>query len=357
MTLDAGGTNFVFSAIKGGVHIVEPIRFASNAHDLEVCLDTLINGFHAVRSKLTEAPSAISFAFPGPCDYPRGIVGSLGNLTAFRGGVALGPMLENEFGIPVFMNNDGDLFAYGHAVGGFLPWVNKQLEMAGSQKRYKNLVGVTLGTGFGAGIVIDGRLMVGDNSSSAEVWVLSGRYNPLHGAEESISIRAIRGQYASLCGMRFEDAPTPKEIHDIALGETEGNQSAAIESFRLMGQALGGALANLLTITDGLAVIGGGLSGARDLFVPAMLAEMRSSYTDSLTNIQYPRLAQKLFYLNDPDELAAFCRGDERQIQVPHSDQTITYDPMSRLGVGFSDIDASQAIALGAYAYGQQTGL
>lgn len=352
MTLDAGGTNFVFSAIKGGVQIVEPIRFASNAHDLDMCLETLINGFHAVRSKLPEAPSAISFAFPGPCDYPRGIVGELPNLTAFRGGVALGPMLENEFGIPVFMNNDGDLFAYGHAIGGFLPWVNQELERAGSQKRYKNLVGVTLGTGFGAGIVIDGRLMVGDNSSGSEIWVLSGRYDPLHGVEESVSIRAIKREYATLCGMRFEETPTPKEIYDIGIGVLEGNQSAAKESFRLMGQALGGTLANLLTLTDGVAVIGGGLSGARDLFVPAMLAEMRSSYTNALTNIQYPRLAQKLFYLNDPVELAAFCQGDERQIRIPRSQETITYDPMARLGVGFSDIDASQAIALGAYAFG-----
>jgi glucokinase len=64
---------------------------------------------------------AISFAFPGPSDYPRGIIGDLGNLPCFRGGVALGPMLEDTFEIPVFINNDGDLFAYGEAIGGFLP--------------------------------------------------------------------------------------------------------------------------------------------------------------------------------------------------------------------------------------------
>ena len=70
-------------------------------------------------------------------------------------------MLEKKFGIPVFINNDGDLFVYGEAIAGFLPYVNGLLEKAGSPKRYKNLFGVTLGTGFGGGIVRDGELFVG----------------------------------------------------------------------------------------------------------------------------------------------------------------------------------------------------
>ena len=51
---------------------------------------------------LKTRPVAISFAFPGPADYPNGIIGNLPNLTAFRGGVALGPMLEEKFQLPVF---------------------------------------------------------------------------------------------------------------------------------------------------------------------------------------------------------------------------------------------------------------
>ena len=112
---------------------------------------------------------AISFAFPGPADYPAGIIGDLPNLPAFRGGVALGPMLEAKFGLPVFINNDGDLFAYGEATAGFLPWVNDQLAQAGSPRRFENLVGVTLGTGFGGGIVRRGELLTGDNSMAAEI--------------------------------------------------------------------------------------------------------------------------------------------------------------------------------------------
>jgi len=175
MTLDAGGTNFVFSAIQGGEEIIEPISLPSNADNLERCLNNLVQGFQKVQNRLPEKPVAISFAFPGPADYPNGIIGDLGNLPAFRGGVALGPMLQEKFKLPVFINNDGDLFAYGEAIAGFLPEVNKLLEKAGSPKRYKNLIGITLGTGFGCGIVRNGNLHIGDNSVGAEIWLIRNK--------------------------------------------------------------------------------------------------------------------------------------------------------------------------------------
>lgn len=124
LTLDAGGTNFVFSAIRGMELIGEPITLPSNGDNLDKCLSGIIDGFSSLMNGLTEKPVAISFAFPGPADYPNGIIGDLGNLPAFRGGVALGPMLEDRFHLPVFINNDGDLFAYGEAIAGFLPFVN-----------------------------------------------------------------------------------------------------------------------------------------------------------------------------------------------------------------------------------------
>lgn len=73
MTLDAGGTNFVFSAVQGDREIVEPIRHPSNADNLVNCLSTIERGFNEVRAKLDVAPAAISFAFPGPADYAAGI--------------------------------------------------------------------------------------------------------------------------------------------------------------------------------------------------------------------------------------------------------------------------------------------
>ena len=103
--------------------------------------------------------SLSDFVTPGPADYPNGIIGGfLPNFPSFRDGVALGPFLKEKFGVPVFINNDGDLYAYGEALGGALPEINAKLAEAGSAKRYHNLIGYTFGTGFGVGTVIDGRL-------------------------------------------------------------------------------------------------------------------------------------------------------------------------------------------------------
>ncbi|HIO27861.1 MAG TPA: ROK family protein, partial [Flavobacteriaceae bacterium] len=52
MTLDAGGTNFVFSALQGGQEIVSPIVLASNSDNLDKCLKTIIEGFELVIKKL-----------------------------------------------------------------------------------------------------------------------------------------------------------------------------------------------------------------------------------------------------------------------------------------------------------------
>ena len=350
MTLDAGGTNFVFGAISSYNETMDPIHLPSAANNLELCLANIKNGFHAVRSRLQEkgiSPVAISFAFPGPADYQNGIIGDLGNLPAFRGGIALGPMLEEEFGIPTFVNNDGDLYAYGESIAGFLPYINSELEKAGSPRRYKNLVGLTLGTGFGGGLVCGGEMYLGDNSSSMEVWALSQRYSDDTNIEENISIRAVKRAYSEAVGIPFENAPTPKDIYDISTGAKEGNKQAALDAFRTMGRALGDALCNILTMTDTLAVIGGGVAGAREVFLPAALEEMNSRFKKP----DNPRLTQKIYNLDNQSDLEEFTTGSIMQITIPGSTKTVIYDPVARVGFGFSQIGTSKAISIGAYAH------
>ncbi|NPA37860.1 MAG: ROK family protein [Chlorobi bacterium] len=348
LTLDAGGTNFVFSAIQGNKEIVEPVAKPSNAHNLELCLSTIESGFNEIIKKLDEKPVAISFAFPGPADYPNGIIGDLGNLPAFRGGIALGPMLEEKFGLPVFINNDGDLFAYGEAIAGLLPFVNSELEKAGSPKRFNNLVGVTLGTGFGAGIVRNGELFIGDNSMAAEVWLLRNKLHPEMNVEESISIRAIQRVYREESGDKSE--LTPKDIFDIADGKKEGNQDAAKKAFATMGEALGDALSQLVTLIDGIVVVGGGVAGAHPFIFPAMFDEMNGTYKN-FNGDTYRRLVQSPFNLEDAQELKQFVKGELKEITVPGSERKVQYDPLARTGVGISRLGASKAISIGAYAF------
>jgi glucokinase len=350
LTLDAGGTNFVFSAIRNNDEVVKPVVLPSNAHNLELCLTTIKKGFKEIIAQLSDNPDAISFAFPGPADYPNGIIGDLFNLPCFRGGVPLGGILENEFQIPVFINNDGDLYAYGEALAGFLPYINKLFEAKGKQKRFKNIAGFTLGTGFGAGIVIDGHLLLGDNSAGAEVWLLRNKINPKTNAEEGISIRAIKRVYASCCGLDESEVPEPHDIYKIGKGLIKGNREAAVEAFRQLGEVLGDAVSHVLTLTDSIAVIGGGIAGAGDFILPALLNEMRSSYI-AYSGKVYPRLAQKVFNLEDQNELNLFIEGDTKEIIVNESNKTYYYDSMKRVGVGFSKIGTSKAIALGAYHF------
>ncbi len=350
MTLDAGGTNFRFSAICGNQPATETIAMPSNGDHLDKCLNNIVEGFTKVRERCPAKPVAISFAFPGPADYPRGIIGDLGNLPGFQGGVALGPMLQEIFDVPVFINNDGDLFAYGEAIAGFLPYVNSRLEKAGSPKRYKNLFGVTLGTGFGGGIVSDGKLFTGDNSIAGEVWLLRNKLDPETNAEEGASIRAVRRTYAEVSGVPFEQAPEPKDIFAIGMGKSPGDQAAAAEAFRRLGEVVGDAMANSLTLVDGIGVIGGGISAAWPLFLPALVSELNSFYLNPQGG-KFRRLTAAAFNLEDPDQMPLFLQGETREISVPRTRKRIAFDPLQRIGIGISRLGTSEAVAIGAYAF------
>jgi len=349
MTLDAGGTNFKFSAIRANRPAIQPFSVPSHADNLDRSLASLVNGFERVRQSLPAAPVAISFTFPGPTDYAHGIVIAPNNLPAYRD-VALTAMLEDRFKIPVFINNDGDLFVYGEAIAGLLPHVNGLLEKAGSPKRFKNLFGVTLGTGFGAGIVSDGELLGGDNICASEIWLLRNKLQPDTNAEEGASIRAVRRVYAAKAGIPFDKVPEPKVIFDIGMGNAAGNQAAAKEAFRQLGEVVGDAMSQALTLVDGLAVIGGGVSGAWPLFLPAIIDEMNSTYrTPDGGTLR--RLTQFAFNLEDPAQLDTFLKGDKKEITVPCSTRKIAWDPMPRTGVGMSHLGTSEAVAIGAYAF------
>jgi glucokinase len=346
MTLDAGGTNLNFGAQRGAEMLVEGLSIPSEAGNLDRCLGAIVRGFERVKQALPEPPAAISFAFPGPADYPRGIIGDLPNLPAFRGGIALGPMLEERFGIPVFINNDGDLFVYGEAIAGFLPYVNGLLEQAGSPKRYRNLFGITLGTGLGGGLSHNGELYLGDNSIAAEAWLLRHKLAPCINAEEGASIRAVRRVYAQTAGISFENAPDPEAIFEIGMGRAEGNCAAAREAYRQLGEVAGDVLAQALTLVDGLAVIGGGISGAHPLFLPALLDAVNGQYEGGLR-----RLCARAYNMEDAGQRDTFVRGEAREIGVPHSSRRIAYDPLARVAIGISRLGTSRAVAIGAYAF------
>jgi glucokinase len=350
MTLDAGGTNFVFNAVRGGDEMFEPHRVKAKANTLEEVLIKIINGFNSVKGAMDEKPVAISFCFPGPADYPRGIIGDLENLPAFRGGVPLKDMLEEKFDIPVFINNDGDLFAYGEAIGGILPEINAKLKTAGNPKRYHNLFGVTFGTGFGGGIVSNGQLFIGDNSAGGEVNRMRNKLYPATSAEDSTAIRGVRRVYAREAGIPFEDSPNPKEIQDMILGTYEGNRKAALKAWEEMAVVAGDTLADAITLIDGIIVIGGGLAGAYKVFLQQLVDEMNAGF-HSVNGHEFPRLEITALNLENPQELDKFLENQSREIKVPFSKRIVNYNPSRYIGVGVTKLGTSKAVSVGAYAY------
>jgi len=349
ITLDAGGTNFVFGAMRSNAFILEPLTLPSHAHDLDLCLSTMTEGFRRIIAQLSEKPVAISFAFPGPADYPHGIIGGyLPNFPSFRRGVALGPYLEMTFGIPVFINNDGDLFAYGEALGGALPEINARLEKAGSSKRYHNLLGYTFGTGFGIGMVIDGRLNRGDNSC-VETFCLRHKKMPDLIVEEGVSVRAIKRLYGELSGDP-DHCLEPKDICEIANGTRPGSRDAAKAAFAELGEIAGDAMATAVSLSDSLIVLGGGITAARQYIMPALFQELRSRL-HTLSGDEVRRVQMQVYDLDCDREFAAFARGDMRPLQVYGSDRFVAYDPQKRIGVMISKLGASRAISVGAYAF------
>ena len=262
--------------------------------------------------------------------------------------MALGPFLEATFGIPVFINNDGDLFAYGEALGGALPAVNARLEALNSPKRYKNLVGYTFGTGFGVGIVVDNRLNRGDNSC-VETFCLRHKKMPEIIVEEGVAVRAVKRVYGELANDPNHGLE-PKDICEIADGKRPGNVEAARQAFAEMGEIAGDAMATAVTLVDGLIVIGGGITAARKWIMPSLLKELRSKM-HTLSGDELNRVQMKVYDLDDDAEFQEFAKGSMQPLKVYGTDRYVAYDPQKRIGVTISKLGASQAISVGAYAF------
>jgi glucokinase len=142
-------------------------------------------------------------------------------------------------------------------------------------------------------------------------------------------------------------------IFEIGLGKRPGSKPAAREAFRRLGEVAGDAMAQALTLVDGLAVVGGGISGAAPLFLPALVAELNSTYRapDGST---FPRLTAVAFNLENVAQRRKFLQGAAREVVVPGTRRKVKYDPLQRIGVGVSRLGTSEAVAIGAYAFALQ---
>ena len=343
LTLDAGGTNFVFSAIRDNIEIIQPIELPAYPDDLQQCWKSLCSGSGGDQPDRQSRQQSVSHSLAA--DYINDHRGSA-KFPAFGG--VIGSLHDEQVKIPVFINNDGNLFAYGEALAGVLPEVNRQLESAGNPKRYSNLLAVTLGTGFGGGVVINNQLLLGDNGCGGDVWLSANKLDNRLLAEEGVSIRAVTRVYNELTGKRT--TLTPKEIYEIAKGIGDGDREAAVKSFETLGEVAGYTIAESLNIVDGIVVIGGGIANAHEFILPSLIREMKG-YRETMSGVKFPRLQMEVYNLEDEKEHAAFLKDDSFSVIVPESCREVIYQSVKKIGVAVSRIGTNNAIALGAYNY------
>ena len=262
--LDIGGTG-----IKGGVLInghLEDIRsIATPAKESkEFILDTIAD---FIETYLGYDLLGIGIGIPGLVDVREGIVLGLSNIPAFQH-VELKEFLTNRFGKPVFINNDANCFASG-------------VHKFGVGKKFNHLVGLTLGTGIGGGIVINGHLYSGVNSAAGE-WC-SSTY--------------LDKDFEHYCSGKFFERFYNKKPKALAKLAGAGDP-VALRAFEEYGHHLGELIKHILyALAPEAVILGGSIRKTYPLF--------KESLFKSLSTFNYPTVIERFeILLSEMDETA-----------------------------------------------------
>ncbi len=269
---------FVFAADLGGTHLrvatvdrngtisCRQMQATPQCEKPNEIVHALIEAAHESERKTAEQGgviSAVSVVVPGTVNVAEGVVVKAPNVPCLDG-FRLAAALQSELDEPVFLENDANAAAIGEM------W-------RGAAQGYCTIICVTLGTGVGGGIILDGKLWRGADGSAAEIGHIG--VDPFGGVPCTCRSRGCLEVYASATAIvRMTREARPRYPNSI-LHNTEDLTSAkvyqagtegdelAIEVFRRMGVYLGIGLASLINVLNPeIVVIGGGLSNGWDLF-------------------------------------------------------------------------------------------
>ena len=253
--VDLGGTNVRAGKIIGQNLAAYRSRKISAQGSQEQVLQEIRAIIAAV---LDHRVSAIGIGVPSLVDVDKGIVYTVGNIPSWQK-VPLKKILEQSFGIPVHVNNDANCFALGEFY-------------FGSGRGYRHLVGIILGTGLGAGIIINGKLYCGRSCGAGEIGKIAFRE---HTVEYYGSGQFFRQQY----GM------------DGALLSRQARQgdARALKIFSEYGDLLAQALMIALHAYDPeIIVLGGSVSKAWPFFEKSLQRGLRSFvYPHALERVRH----------------------------------------------------------------------
>ncbi len=252
--IDIGGTSIVGGRIEGN-NIVEQVTVDTCAREGG---DKTLNILkELIRQLKTTDTRAIGIGVPSVVDREKGIVYNVQNIKNWDE-VHLKSLLEAEFELPVYIDNDANCFAYGEKI-------------FGKGKDLRNFVGITLGTGVGGGIIQDHHLLFDANCGSGEFG-------------EIPYLDSILEEY---CGSRFFTRTAGRSGYEIALKAREGDVES-IEIYNQYGKHISMLVKVILLILDPQAIIfGGSISKSFDLFQESMYGNLKDfPYPKSVDKIQ-----------------------------------------------------------------------
>jgi glucokinase len=261
--VDLGGTNLRVAAVDSNGQILRrvSIRATYDAGPRHV-----VNDIVASVKALTDDTNGytlcgVGIGVPGFIDIAAGVVVGSANLPGFEG-FPVRDEIQQQLGIPILLENDANAAALGEM------WM-------GAGKGERNLILLTLGTGIGGGIVIDGKVLHGMHGMAGEFGHMTvfpdgnpcgcGNCGCLEKHASATAIAAMGNM------MHLGHGITAQEVYNFAIA---GNERAR-QVFEAMGRALGIALANLINVFNfPLHLISGGPLPAWDFFAPSMFAEV-----------------------------------------------------------------------------------
>jgi len=265
--VDLGGTHLRAAAIdeNGNIHH----RTKSSTPDTSRP-DDIVRAIVEAARACERAVGIVStcVAVPGTVDVEKGVVLSIPNVSSLKG-FHLAEAIQSELKHSVIVENDANAAAMGEL------WT-------GAARDTRTMVCITLGTGVGGGIILDGKLWRGVDGSAGEIGHTS--IEPHGGVICGCGSEGCLEVYASataLVRMLKETNSKLRDVEDLTAEKifkaaTDGDP-VAVKTFRQMGEYLGIGLAILVNILNPeMIVIGGGVANAWQLFGEQAIQEMRS---------------------------------------------------------------------------------
>lgn len=268
--IDVGGTNTKFGVVDRHGNIIDQNRVLTNGHDtVQEFIDDLYAGLSPIIKKVGGIDKIAGIGMGAPNgNYYTGNIEYAPNLR-WKGVVPLAKMVSEKFGLRTKLTNDANAAAVGEM-------------MYGCAKGMKHFITITLGTGVGSGIVIDGKIVLGHDGFAGELGHTIIR--PGGRLHKGTGIRGVLESYASATGVRetalellaanpneksllrnySEEELTSQTVYECAIkGDTIAGQI-----FEFTGQILGEALANFIMFSSPEAIVlFGGLTKAGDLIM------------------------------------------------------------------------------------------